>query len=412
MSYLPLTLKYRPRLWSDLVGQDVTVKVLRTMIQDKKVHPVHVLAGPRGTGKTTTARILVAALNCEVASPDPCGKCQSCLDIQAGFSLALSEKDAASEGLVDDVRKLRQELVYANETAYKVYVLDECHAMSTAAWQAFLKILEEPPERVVFVFCTTEIDRVPETVLSRAFVYALSRVTEDAIKTRISWIATNERMELPEDVASAVATLARGGLRDAISLVDQFRTYSAGREPSLDLFQQMVGLASDQAVEAVSGAMLDGDVGVLMKSLQAVYARQTDVAGFVVRLVDIFNKMVLRRYGVIHGLPESLLAKAQTAEVSYLVDTQASLLKLLDTVKRSRLAGRTVVDAGLLTMLYRGPKGQDKLVTERPALTAMFAEMVTVANVPPNQPTPVQHAVAVSYLTAEQLASYLGARIL
>lgn len=215
-----LALKYRPRTFADLVGQRAVHMFLERMVDQHKVPPAILMDGPRGVGKTTSARILAASLNCE-GSPVPCGHCVSCKAVYDGTSMDVIEIDAASNGLVEDIRRLREQVLYDVGGNYRVILLDEAHACSTAAFQAMLKVFEEPPLNTVFVLLTTEPSRIPDTVLSRCMPFSFRRIGVTDIVGRLQHICDQEQVSVEPALLSTIAERADGGLRDAIMLLDQ-----------------------------------------------------------------------------------------------------------------------------------------------------------------------------------------------
>jgi DNA polymerase-3 subunit gamma/tau len=218
-----LALKYRPRRFEDMVGQRAPRALLRQMIRTEKIPNALMLAGSYGSGKTTVARIVAAALNCEADSPEqrPCGGCATCQSIVDCRSSDVTEVDAASSGLVDDIREIRQQMRFQPIGRYRVVIFDECHEMTVKGQQALLKILEEPPPRVISIFATTNVDRVLDTIVSRCFLVQFQRITVKDIASRLSYIAKNEGMELSPDLALAIADRSHGAMRDAVMTLDQ-----------------------------------------------------------------------------------------------------------------------------------------------------------------------------------------------
>ena len=270
MSYLVLARKYRPRTFAEVAGQDVVTRTLRGAISEDRVGHAYLFFGPRGTGKTTSARLFAKALNCEEGPTDePCGTCARCQAYDSGTEADLIEIDAASNTSVDHVRGLRDQASYVPLAArYKVFLIDEVHMLSKSAFNALLKTLEEPPPHVKFLFATTELHKVPDTVVSRCQVLRLSALSESEIQARLDEVFAAEQIEAEDGVTAQVARLARGGMRDALSLADQLLA-QVGRSPRVADTERLAGEGTNEAVEAVLGAILAADPPGLLAALPA-----------------------------------------------------------------------------------------------------------------------------------------------
>lgn len=219
----PLALKYRPRIWSDLVGQEIIVKILTGMILDNRLHPFLVFGGSRGLGKTTASRILAKALNCAHRNgADPCNECESCLAIDHDTCPDVLELDAASNGGVTSIRRIREVAAYTTiMVPNRVIILDEAHAMTREALQAMLKILEEPPEHTLFVMATTEAHQLPDTIISRSFPFDFRRISARSIQERLTMIVAKEHLDVEPSALAAISVHVSGGMRDAITVLEQ-----------------------------------------------------------------------------------------------------------------------------------------------------------------------------------------------
>ncbi|MEM6521919.1 MAG: DNA polymerase III subunit gamma/tau, partial [Cyanobacteria bacterium P01_C01_bin.70] len=263
MGYEPLHHKYRPQTFTELVGQDAIAQTLSRALEQQRIAPAYLFCGPRGTGKTSSARILAKSLNClshPVPSPQPCGECEVCRGISSGSILDIVEIDAASNTGVDNIRELIERAQFAPvQCRYKVYVVDECHMLSTAAFNALLKTLEEPPEQVIFVLATTDPQRVLPTIISRCQRFDFRRIPLEAMVSHLQAIARQETIDITEDAVRLVAQIAQGGLRDAQSLLDQLSLLAppisaekvwdlVGAVPERDLLALVQAIAADDGV--------------------------------------------------------------------------------------------------------------------------------------------------------------------
>ncbi|HEY8477941.1 MAG TPA: DNA polymerase III subunit gamma/tau [Chloroflexota bacterium] len=255
-----LYLRWRPTRFAEVVGQAHVTRTLRNAVRTGHVAHAYLFCGPRGTGKTSVARILFKALNCQRAlDGEPCGRCPLCEDAAAGRAVDLVEIDAASNRGIDDIREIRERVRFApGEARYKLYIIDEAHQLTQAAWDAFLKTLEEPPAHAKFVLCTTEVHKVPATIVSRCQRLDFARITLADLVARLRQVAESEGLRVDSAVLERVARSARGGLRDALSLLDQLVAF-AGPEVSMEAARQVLGLAATEAVRGFVEALARRD---------------------------------------------------------------------------------------------------------------------------------------------------------
>ena len=276
--YQVLARKYRPETFTDLVGQEAMVRTLRNAFEADRIAQAFVMTGIRGTGKTTTARIIAKGMNCIGAdgrgkpTTEPCGTCEHCVAIMEGRHVDVLEMDAASRTGVDDIREIIESVQYRAASArYKIYIIDEVHMLSTNAFNALLKTLEEPPEHVKFIFATTEIRKVPVTVLSRCQRFDLRRIEPDVMIALLKKIAAAEQADIAADALALITRAAEGSARDATSLLDQAISHGAG-ETSAEQVRAMLGLADRGRVMDLFEMIMRGDAASALSELGGQYA--------------------------------------------------------------------------------------------------------------------------------------------
>lgn len=287
-----LTLDYRPARFADLVGQAPARAILQSMVAIGTLPPAFIFRGGAGTGKTSAARILAAALNCpQVIKGDCCTDCESCRRIRAGRSLSVHEIDAASHGGVEEIRALRELVQYAADSPWRVVILDEVHALSKQAFNALLKVLEEPPARTVFCLLTTEVDKIPRTVQSRAMPVQFGPIPVDAILERLRYIRDLEQLSITDELLTEIADLSDGGLRGAVVLLDQARTVRVTKVAQLHALLG-ISTAPAQIIEAV----LAGDLDQAHDEVTAYFRNSASIADFVAGLIkDLHYRYALRQ---------------------------------------------------------------------------------------------------------------------
>ena len=294
-SYQPLHHKYRPQRFDQLVGQEAIAATLSNALRTGRIAPAYLFCGPRGTGKTSSARILARSLNCigsDGPTPEPCGVCELCTSIAAGNALDVIEIDAASNTGVDNIRELIERSRFAPVQArWKVYVVDECHMLSTAAFNALLKTLEEPPPRVVFVLATTDPQRVLATILSRCQRFDFRRIPLQALEQHLAWIAEQEQIGITSEALHVVAQRAQGGLRDAESLLDQLSLLPAPIEATA--VWELLGAVPEQELLALAGALASCDPLALLEGCRELLERGREPTAVLQGLVSLLRDLVL-----------------------------------------------------------------------------------------------------------------------
>lgn len=291
--YQVLYRRYRPRVFSDVYGQDHVTSTLKNEIQNNRISHAYLFTGSRGTGKTTCAKILAKAVNCENSiNGEPCNECEVCKGLDSGSIYDVVEIDAASNNGVDNIRNLREDANYTpTRGRYRVYIIDEVHMLSTGAFNALLKTLEEPPAHVIFILATTEVHKLPATILSRCQRFDFKRIQPETMAVRLQQVAEFESLNLDDDAAVLIARIADGALRDGLSILDQ----CAGRNKNIDsrLVSEVAGLAGREAMYQLSNCIANKDSNTAMSIISELYQNSFDMERLCVEMINHFRNFLI-----------------------------------------------------------------------------------------------------------------------
>ncbi len=359
MSYLVLARKWRPQTFNDLIGQGPIVRVLKNSIDQEKLAHAYVFSGPRGVGKTSTARILAKGLNCvEGPTHEPCGTCASCVGITDSSSVDVSEIDGASNNSVDNIRDLRERVKYAPSSGkFKVYIIDEAHMLSTSAFNALLKTLEEPPPHVIFVLATTEAKKIPLTVLSRCQHLPFRRVSTQDIRARLAHIVEAEGIKAEEGALTLIARAADGSIRDSLTILDQVASFSSGISEA-DI-KDMLDMSDFESLSTVAGAIMEGRREKILEAVAGLMETGSDLRTFTKDLINYFRdllviSLVKDHSGLLDVSSEELeILSHQASQVSeeHLTLILSELVKAESDVKSS-FSPRVSLEMSLLRISY------------------------------------------------------------
>ena len=355
--YQALYRKYRSRTFDEVVGQEQVTVTLKNEIASGRIGHAFLFTGSRGTGKTTCSRIIAKAVNCpNQKDGNPCGVCELCRGIDEGSVLDVVEIDAASNNGVDDIRQLREEAAFTpSQAKYRVYIIDETHMLSTAAFNALLKILEEPPEHVIFILATTEVHKVPATILSRCQRFDFKRIKPEVIKNHLLAVSEQEGIELEDDAALLIARLSDGGMRDALSLLDVCRSTAA--HVSSDVVTQAAGLAMQDCLFDIANAVLEQQLAQMLQVMETMHQASIDFEKMCVQLISHYRGLMMAKAlknpeDVVPNLPQDMARlKAQAAKYS-MPQIVYCLTVLQDTLSRMNKTSqpRTELEMALIRM--------------------------------------------------------------
>ncbi len=356
MAYEVLARKWRPKTFDDVVGQDHVTRTLANAIEQDRIAHAYLFIGPRGIGKTTLSRIFAMALNCEHGpTMQPCGVCDNCKGIATGSDMDVVELDAASNNKVEDIHGVLDQVQFApTHSRFKIFILDEVHMLSNAAFNALLKTLEEPPPYVKFIFATTEGDKVLPTIVSRCQRFDLRRISTGDIVRRLRYICNAEEIHVDDDALLAIARGSNGGLRDALSALDQLIAFKGTNLTEADVLA-VFGLISRGALEGLAGSILEGDIAGILKAVDAFDTSGKDMRRFTAELLWHFRNLLvyqqagaeLAKQDVTSEQMVVLEAQAKLAPPQRIVEI-TGLLSEMEGKLRSALSVRTLVEMTLI----------------------------------------------------------------
>lgn len=398
--------KYRPAVFEDVCGQAHVTDVLRFEAERGRVSHAYLFCGSRGTGKTTCAKILAKAVNCEnPVGGSPCCKCRSCMDIDAGLTTDVVEMDAASNNGVDTIRDLCDEVMYTpSMLSKKVYIIDEVHMLSQGAFNALLKTIEEPPAHVMFILATTELHKIPATIVSRCQRFEFRRIDMNIIADRLEYIAASEKMVLEREAAQLIARQAQGGMRDAIGLFELCG--AGGRDVTAERVKSVLGLSGYDRVAATMTAVKKGDMASIFSIIADVVSSSKDLSVFWQELIGFVRDMLVAKYSedakAYLDLTESETEILRDTAAQFTLASLVYFSKVLDecaqTMSRNPQNKRVCAEMGLLRMCRPELDGSGEALSAR---LSQLEDKLTLMTMEGYTPTPAPAPKAPEVKTEE-----------
>ena len=343
MSYQALYRKYRPSTLEDVIDQDVVIQILKNAIMNNKVCHAYMFSGPRGIGKTSIAKLLAKTVNClNLENGDACGKCENCISINNGFSSDIIEIDAASNNGVDEIREIKNKInLVPNQLKYKVYIIDEVHMLSIGAFNALLKTLEEPPEHIIFILATTDLHKVPSTIISRCQCFEFKRISNKGIINRLKYICKKENIKVDKDVLEYIAELSDGGLRDAVGMLDKLNAYS-NSNISMEDFEKVNGIVSKQQKIDFLNSIRDKNVVEVIKFIDDIYDNGKDLIIFVQDMLQLCKNYSINYY----------IENDNIYDINFLLEFSKILNDLLKNIKLISDV-KTILEINILSFMNK-----------------------------------------------------------
>ena len=393
--YQALYRKYRPKNFDEVVGQEHITATLKQEIASGRIGHAYLFTGSRGTGKTSCSKIIAKAVNCpNQHDGNPCGVCDICRGIDDGSVLDVTEIDAASNNGVDNIRQLREEANFTPaQVNYRVYIIDETHMLSVGAFNALLKIMEEPPEHVIFILATTEVHKIPATILSRCQRFDFRRISPSVIAARVRWVCEQEGIQIDPEAADLIASLAEGGMRDALSLLDVCRSNARSGDNSaehitLEHVRQSAGLAVSDSLFAVADAVLRRDVPAVLQEIDRMFENSIDFEKMCVQLIAHYRGLMMAKavknpQEFVSGLPQDAQRLSAQAAGYPMGQILYSLTVLQDALSRMGRTAQTRVELEMAAIKLCSPELDRSLEAILARLDRLEAQVRSGAVVPP-----------------------------